>query len=110
MSDAAGTGWLNVKERVWDDALLQASGLSQSTNADILYEGNQVCGELSERLAKKMENAICPRGCLELVIMPQVLSVWGLLVKDRRCLSLGTSGVYFAVADGFYSNRRYGCS
>ncbi len=39
MSDASGTGWLDVARRDWSDAMLAATGLSR-TNMPRLVEGN----------------------------------------------------------------------
>lgn len=99
MSDSAGTLWLNVTERRWDPVLLAACGLAES-QMPRLVEGSALSAYLS----------------------PQVAADWGL--AGRRIpiaggggdnassavgigaaragdgfLSLGTSGVIFAVAD-----------
>lgn len=102
MSDSAGTMWLDVEKRDWDDSILAATGLDRQHMPD-LYEGNEITGQLYPELAKQWG-------------MPQVPIVAGAgdnaagaigvgITKPRQAmLSLGTSGVYFAASDGFISN------
>jgi len=102
MSDSAGTIWLDVGKRDWDDALLQASGLSRD-KMPALFEGNQVTGTVSPSLCKRWgmrevalvagagDNAAGAIGC-------------GIINPGQAMLSLGTSGVYFAVTREFRSN------
>jgi xylulokinase len=103
MSDAAGTMWLNVRQRDWSDELLSACG--QSRNAmPALFEGNQITGKLHAALAERWGLA----GSLPVVAgggdnAAGAIGV-GLYQPGQAMLSLGTSGVYFAVSDGFRSN------
>lgn len=102
VSDSAGTGWLDVERRSWSDELLAATGLSIS-NMPKLYEGSEVTGVLTSEVAHDWE-------------MPQVAVIAGggdnaagavgvgITQPGQAMLSLGTSGVYFAVSDGFVSN------
>ncbi|WP_337880778.1 xylulokinase [Rheinheimera sp.] len=102
MSDSAGTLWLDVGKRDWSDELLQACGLNRS-QMPALFEGNQITGQLKAELASRWG-------------MPQVPLVAGggdnaagavgagLVRPGQAMLSLGTSGVYFAVCDGFKAN------
>ncbi len=99
MSDSAGTLWLDVAGRHWDDVLLAACNLSR-TQMPALVEGSDVSALLS----------------------PEMAAEWGLHGRripiaggggDNACsavgigavragdgfLSLGTSGVVFAVTD-----------
>ncbi len=50
MSDSAGTMWLDVDKRDWNDALLEATGLSREQMPQ-LYEGTEVTGVLKRELA-----------------------------------------------------------
>lgn len=102
MSDAAGTLWLNVAKRDWSDELLTACGLDRSQMPK-LYEGNQITGHLLPELAQRWgmrevplvagggDNAAGAIGA-------------GIVSPGQAMLSLGTSGVYFAVSDGFKAN------
>lgn len=100
MSDAAGTGWLDVQNRCWSDELLSATGL-QREQMPALVEGTDVSGLLRAKLARRYgmsdnvvvaggagDNAAsaCGMGCVE---------------PGNAFLSLGTSGVLFA-ANGSY--------
>jgi len=103
MSDAAGTMWLDVARRDWSDRLLAACGLSRE-QMPMLFEGNQVTGQVAA--------ALCQRWSL-----PAGLAVVagggdnaagaigaGIWQPGQAMLSLGTSGVYFAVSERFLSN------
>ncbi|MGB9097683.1 xylulokinase [Erwinia sp.] len=103
MSDAAGTMWLNVARRDWSDDLLTACGLSRSNMPD-LFEGNQITGKLSAELVQRWDLP----GSVPVVAgggdnAAGAVGV-GLYQPGQAMLSLGTSGVYFAVSDGFRSN------
>jgi xylulokinase len=101
MSDAAGTLWLNVAKRAWDDTLLAACGLDRSYMPD-LVEGSQVSGILTPQLAAAWG--------LDAVKVPvaggggdNAASAIGIgaVRAGEGFLSLGTSGVVFAVTDRF---------
>jgi len=102
MSDAAGTMWLNVGKRDWDEQLLSATGLSRD-NMPRLFEGNQVTGHLSNVIAQRwgMGNVPVVAGAGD-----NAAGAIGVgIIKPRQAmLSLGTSGVYFAVTNGFTPN------
>ena len=101
MSDAAGTMWMDVARRDWSDEMLAACGLSRD-NMPALFEGCEVTGSLRPAVAQAWN-------------MPEVLVVAGggdnaagavgvgMADAGQAMLSLGTSGVYFAVSDGFLS-------
>ena len=102
MSDAAGTLWLDVGARAWDDTLLAATGLSRKNMPD-LVEGSDVSASLSAGLAAEWgvspvkvaggggDNAASAVGI-------------GAVRAGQGFLSLGTSGVIFAVTDRFVSD------
>jgi xylulokinase len=101
-SDAAGTLWLDVARRDWSEPLLAACGLSRAQMPE-LVEGNRITGRLDAALAQRWgmrpvpiiagggDNAAGAIGA-------------GIVRPGQAMLSLGTSGVYFAVSDGFLSN------
>lgn len=101
-SDAAGTLWLNPATRQWDDVLLAATGLTQD-NMPNVYEGCSVVGHLSDEVALQLN-------------LPSVSVVagggdnaagavgMGITRPGQGLLSLGTSGVYFAVSEAHKAN------
>jgi xylulokinase len=102
MSDAAGTLWLDIGARRWDDTLLAATDLTQ-VHMPRLIEGSQVSAELSAELAWEwgLRHARVPiagggdNAASEVGI--------GAVRAGEGFLSLGTSGVVFAVTDRFVS-------
>lgn len=50
MSDSAGTLWLDIGRRTWDDILLQAGGMTRAQMPD-LVEGSEVSAYLSKDVA-----------------------------------------------------------
>lgn len=101
-SDAAGTLWLNPQTRQWDDALLAATGLTQS-NMPTVYEGCDMVGRLSEATAQE----------LQLPPLPLVAGAgdnaagavgMGITNPGQGFISLGTSGVYFTVSESHKAN------
>lgn len=101
MSDAAGTMWLDVAKRDWSDAMLDGCQLTRE-QMPALFEGNGITGALRSEVAQAWG-------------MPEVPVVAGggdnaagavgvgMVDSGQAMLSLGTSGVYFAVSDGFRS-------
>lgn len=103
MSDAAGTMWLDVGKRAWSDKLLAACGLTRD-QMPVLFEGNEVTGQITAELSERWS-------------LPALLPVVagggdnaagaigaGIWQPGQAMLSLGTSGVCFAVSEGFRSN------
>lgn len=102
MSDSAGTCWLDVDKRDWNDELLNATGLTREQMPS-LYEGNQVTGQLTQEVAH-----LWGLPCVPVIAGGGDNAVGavgvGITQPGQAMLSLGTSGVYFAVSDGFISN------
>lgn len=102
MSDASGTLWLDIGKRKWSPELIDACGL----NVDMmphLFEGTSVTGELTRDAAMKLG--------LPVVSVAggggdQAAGAVGVgAVNDGDAfISLGTSGVIFAVTDTFSPN------
>ena len=102
MSDASGTGWLNVGRREWSDAMLAATGLDRARMPQ-LTEGTFPAGTLSAGAAGELglprvvvaggggDNAASAAGL-------------GVVAPGEAFLSLGTSGVLFVVTDRFRPN------
>ncbi|RNM20637.1 xylulokinase [Dickeya undicola] len=102
MSDAAGTLWMDVAQRDWNDALLTACGLHRS-QMPALFEGNQITGQLRSDIAARWGMSTVPVVAGGGDNAAGAIGV-GLYQAGQAMLSLGTSGVYFAVSNGFLSN------
>ena len=101
MSDAAGTGWLDVGKRDWSDAQLEATSLSRE-HMPSLVEGTQVSGTLRDALATRFgmgSHVVVAGGAGD-----NAASACGMgtVSPGSAFLSLGTSGVLFA-ANAKYS-------
>jgi xylulokinase len=101
MSDAAGTLWLDIAKRAWSDDMLHACGLERSQMPS-LHEGNQVSGRLRSDLAERWGIARIPVAAGGGDNAAGAVGV-GIVKPGQAMLSLGTSGVFFAVSDGFLS-------
>jgi xylulokinase len=101
MSDAAGTLWLNVAARAWDDTLLAATGLNRSHMPE-LVEGSEVSAVLSADLAASWglagNRVVVAGGAGDNAASAVGI---GAVRAGEGFLSLGTSGVLFAVTDRF---------
>jgi xylulokinase len=102
MSDASGTGWLNVGERGWSEAMLVATGLTLA-QMPRLAEGTEASGTVSAAAADQLQ---IPRVVVAGGGGDNAASAVGLgVVAPRQAfLSLGTSGVLFVVTDRFRPN------
>ncbi|MEI2264424.1 xylulokinase [Erwinia sp. CGal63] len=100
MSDAAGTLWLDVAKRDWSDNLLAACGLNRD-QMPRLTEGAQPAGRLLAAVAQRwgLQEGITIAGGGG----DNAASAVGLGAVDPgdAFISLGTSGVLFAVNDRF---------
>ncbi|MGB7432266.1 MAG: xylulokinase [Ahrensia sp.] len=103
MSDSAGTSWLDVGKRAWDDALLAATGLSVD-RMPTLVEGSAPGGYLRPQIASALglpagivvagsagDNAASAIGM-------------GTVAAGNAFISLGTSGVLFAANAAYLPN------
>ncbi|WBF45398.1 xylulokinase [Serratia rubidaea] len=102
MSDAAGTLWLDVARRDWSDEMLAACGLTRG-QMPALFEGSRLTGRLHAELAQRWGMPQAPVAAGGGDNAAGAIGV-GLYQPGQAMLSLGTSGVYFAVSDGFLSN------
>lgn len=103
MSDSAGTAWLDVGMREWNDGLLAATGLER-TQMPALVEGSQPGGTLRAEVAVELglpagtaiaggagDNAASACGM-------------GTIADGQAFASLGTSGVLFAANNRYLPN------
>ena len=99
MSDASGTLWLDVGARDWSDAALDATWLSRAAMPR-LVEGTAPTGELKPALAARwgMAAPILAGSAGDNAAGAVGLSA---IRPGNAFVSLGTSGVLFAVTDGF---------
>ncbi|MFB2962751.1 xylulokinase, partial [Aeromonas jandaei] len=102
LSDAAGTLWLDVAKRDWSDELLAATGLERRQMPE-LFEGYQICANLSTEQARAWSMSPVPIVAGGGDNAAGAVGV-GLHRAGEAMLSVGTSGVYFAVSDGFLSH------
>ena len=102
MSDSAGTAWLDVKQRCWNESLLASCGLTTEQMPE-LYEGSEVTGHLSASLAERWGMSQVPVVAGGGDNAAGAVGV-GIVKPGQAMLSLGTSGVYFVVGDGYFSN------
>lgn len=98
-SDAAGTLWLDVARRQWNDTMLAATGLDRSHMPQV-FEGSQPAGRLRKELAERWGMDTVPVAAGGGDNAAGAVGV-GIVRNGQSMLSLGTSGVYFAVSDGF---------
>ncbi|GBR44502.1 xylulokinase [Neokomagataea thailandica] len=103
MSDASGTLWLNVGQRRWSDAALNATGLDVNAMPR-LCEGTDAAGTLSTTLTTRwgMERSPLIAGSAG----DNAASAVGLGAVNTgdAFLSLGTSGVLWCTTDRFRPN------
>ena len=101
MSDAAGTMWMDVAKRDWSDEMLAACHLSRD-NMPALYEGCDITGHLLPAVANAWNMPAVPVVAGGGDNAAGAVGV-GMADAGQAMLSLGTSGVYFAVSEGFLS-------
>ncbi len=107
MSDASGTLWLDVGGRRWSEAALAATHLDLS-KVPRLVEGSEPAGFLTPELARRwgMSSPVVVAGgagdCAASAVG------LGAIAPGDAFLSLGTSGVLFAVTDRFLPNPSVG--
>lgn len=101
MSDAAGTMWLDVAKRDWSDVMLEACGLTRE-HMPALYEGSEITGTLLPAVAQSWGMSEVPVVAGGGDNAAGAVGI-GMMNAGQAMLSLGTSGVYFAVSDGFLS-------
>lgn len=102
LSDAAGTGWLDVGRREWSDAMLAATDLTRG-HMPRLVEGSSPSATLTAGAAESLG---LPRVVVAGGGGDNAASAVGLGVvrPGQAFLSLGTSGVLFVVTERFLPN------
>jgi len=105
MSDAAGTGWLDVGNRQWSDELLGETHLTVD-NMPSLVEGTAVSGTIRSELGHRFglsESVVVAGGAGD-----NAASACGMgtVAPGNAFLSLGTSGVLFAANASYQPNAQ----
>ncbi len=103
MSDAAGTGWLDVGKRGWSDKLLTACKLNTS-HMPQLVEGTEVSGTLRTDIANRFGmsgNIVVAGGAGDNAASACGM---GVVAPGSAFVSLGTSGVLFASNESYRPN------
>ena len=103
MSDASGTGWLDVAARDWSEELLAAGALSRD-HMPRLVEGSEVSGTLRPALAER--HGLPPSAVVAGGAGDNAASACGMgtVAPGTAFLSLGTSGVLFAANEAYRPN------
>lgn len=103
MSDSAGTLWMDTGARRWSGEMVAATGLDISTMPR-LVEGSEQAGTLRAEVAEAWgigKGAVIAGGAGDNAA--GAIGA-GVIEPGQAMLSLGTSGVIFAVSDGFRPN------
>ena len=103
MSDSAGTLWLDVARRRWSQAMLDATGLSE-TAMPRLVEGSESGGVLRDALATEWglpKGVIVAGGAGDNAASAVGI---GAITPGQGFLSLGTSGVIFVTSAAYSAN------
>lgn len=102
MSDAAGTSWLDTEKRCWSTTMLRATNMTEAQMPQ-LCEGPAVTGHLHKSIADQWGLANVPvMGGAGDNAAGAIGS--GIIQSGQAMLSLGTSGVIFAVTDKYVAN------
>lgn len=102
LSDSAGTLWLDTGRRRWSPAMLAACGLDER-HMPTLHEGTAPTGSLRPQVAARWGMGAVPVAAGGGDNAAGAAGV-GVIAEGDCLLSLGTSGVIFAVNDAFRPN------
>jgi xylulokinase len=106
LSDAAGTLWLDVGRRDWNDALLAATGLVRA-HLPSLHEGPSITGVLRAQVAARFGLRRIPVVAGAGDNAAGAIGM-GIVRPGQGMLSLGTSGVFFVATEGFLADPARG--
>lgn len=99
VSDAAGTLWLDVTRRSWSAPMLAATGMRPEQLPDV-HESTQCVGSLKPEWARAWGLPVGVRIAAGAGDNAAGAIGMGVVATGDALLSIGTSGVIFAVADG----------
>lgn len=106
-SDAAGTLWLDVAARRWNDAMLAASGM-RADQMPALHEGPDAVGNLKPEWTARWGLPANVRMAAGAGDNAGGAVGVGVVRPGDALLSLGTSGVIFVATDGAHANPERG--
>ncbi len=101
-SDSAGTLWLDVAKRRWSEEMLGVCGLDER-QMPRLHEGNEITGTVLPEIASLLGIPPVPVAAGAGDNAAGAIGV-GAVAPGDACISLGTSGVIFAVSNGYAPN------
>ena len=101
MSMGQGTLWMDVAKRCWSDELLGACGLLSRDQMPRLIEGSEISGTLRRDIAASWGVEVTPVVAGGAGDNAAAACGLGVTAPGDAFLSLGTSGVVFAVTDSF---------
>lgn len=106
-SDAAGTSWLNVRERRWFEPIVRATGLDLRQLPTVM-EGTEISGRVSAPVAELLH--LSPATVVAAGAGDNPASAVGIGAVDPgdAFISLGTSAAIASIADHFVSNAPEG--
>ncbi|MDX1900794.1 MAG: xylulokinase [Gammaproteobacteria bacterium] len=103
MSDASGTGWLDIQNRQWSEAMLSVTHLSLNHMPE-LFEGNEVTSTLDKKIATEWKLSPDTKIIAGGGDNPAAAMSMHVIEQGAAFLSLGTSGVYFVASDSYKTN------
>lgn len=103
MSDASGTLWLDVEKRAWSDTVLAATRMTRA-QMPRLVEGSERSANLSSTYCARWGMSEAPVFAGGAGDNAAAAVGLGAITPGDAFLSLGTSGVLFAVTDRFAPN------
>jgi len=107
LSDASGTGWLDVQNRRWSDDMLSGNDFTQK-NMPELFEGSQITATVSKAIAEEWgisHHTVVAAGGGD---NPAGAISVNVIKPGSAFLSLGTSGVYFVASNEYHANPKDG--
>lgn len=103
MSDASGTGWLDVAARAWSASLIEACGMDAGQMPGLI-EGSHAGGFVRSEVADQLglpKHVVVAGGAGDNAATGVAMGCCG---EGEGFVSLGTSGVMFAANDQFRPN------
>ena len=107
VSDASGTSWLNVRERRWFEAMVQATGL-ELRQLPVVLESNEISGTLTASVASHLglpASTIVAAGGGD---NPASAVGVGAINPGDAIINLGTSAAIVSIAERFIGNASAG--
>lgn len=107
MSDASGTGWLDIEKRTWCNTMLAATHLTKDQMPQ-LFEGSEVTSVIAKDIATLWGLNASTKVIGGGGDNPAAAISMNVIEAGTAFLSLGTSGVYFVASDAYKTNAQGG--